>query len=56
MLHFAIKMLILKQKVKIAYGRRTKNTVYTDAEIIEKFPHPRYTNKKTASARLYVKD
>jgi hypothetical protein len=49
-------MLILKLNVKIAYGRRTKNTVYTDTEIIGKFPHPRYTNKKTASARLYTKD
>ncbi len=37
-------------------GEEQKNTVYTDAEIIGKFPHPRYTNKKTASARLYVKD
>lgn len=27
-------------------GEEQKNTVYTDAEIIGKFPHPRYTNKK----------
>lgn len=47
MLHFAIKNANSKIKSKNSlWAKNKKNTVYTDAEIIGKFPHPRYTNKK----------